>query len=175
MRALIHTRVDYCNDLPAAGSKYTCTRTFSPSSEPPPDSFCNSHIVHPSLTSCDDSCTGSKCQIASVSNCVRLCIDAYMDSLLITCPISANLPRCMLIWDHLWHSNGRCQSPGWNHGVIGPRGFYFASSSALNALPVHLRDPELSLYSFKCKLKYHFFHNGYIFHINFCSSCAPTR
>ena len=40
--------------------------------------------------------------------------------------------------------------------TIGPRGFYFASSAAWNALPVHLRDPELSLNSFKAKLKTHF-------------------
>ena len=40
--------------------------------------------------------------------------------------------------------------------TIGPRGFYFASSAAWNALPVHLRDPELSLNSFKTELKTHF-------------------
>ena len=32
--------------------------------------------------------------------------------LLTTCLISARLPQSMFIWDHLWHSNGRCQSPG---------------------------------------------------------------
>ena len=41
--------------------------------------------------------------------------------------------------------------------TIGPRGFYFASSAAWNALPVHLRDPGLSLNNFKIKLKTHFF------------------
>ena len=41
--------------------------------------------------------------------------------------------------------------------TIGPRGFYFALSTAWNALPVHLRDPELSLNGFKTKLKTHLF------------------
>ena len=41
--------------------------------------------------------------------------------------------------------------------TIGPRGFYFASSAAWNARPVHLRDPGLSLNNFKIKLKTHFF------------------
>ena len=61
--------------------------------------------------------------------------------------------------------------------TLGPRGFYFASSAAWNALPVHLRDPTLSLNSFKIKLKTHFFswpHLGYNCHL-ICSSCAPTR
>ena len=37
------------------------------------------------------------------------------------------------------------------------KGFYFASSAAWNSLPVHLRDPDLSLNSFKTELKTHFF------------------
>ena len=47
--------------------------------------------------------------------------------------------------------------PGTKTKTIGPRGFYFASSAAWNALPVHLRDPGLSLNNFKIKLKTHFF------------------
>ena len=46
---------------------------------------------------------------------------------------------------------------------LGPHGFYFASSAAWNALPVHLRDPDLSLNSFKTKLKTHFF--SWYFHL----------
>ena len=53
--------------------------------------------------------------------------------------------------------------------TIGPRGFYFASSAAWNALPVHLRDPGLSLNNFKIKLKTHFFswspHLGIMFSV----------
>ena len=41
--------------------------------------------------------------------------------------------------------------------TLGLRGFYFASSADWNSLPVHLRNPDLSLNSFKTKLKTHFF------------------
>ena len=146
----------------------TCPRSYSPSSVPPPDSFCSSHIVRLFPKSCEDSCTGSRCQIVSDSNCVLLYTDACTVSLLTTCLISARLPQSTLIWDHLWHLNGCCQSPGRKTKTIGPRAFYFASSAVWNALPVHLRDPELSLNSFKTKLKTHFFswsHLGYIYHL----------
>ena len=79
---------------------------------PPPDSFCSSHIVRLFPKLCEDSCTGSRCQIVSDSNCIPWYTDACTDSLLTTCLISARLPQSTLIWDHLWHSNGRCQSPG---------------------------------------------------------------
>ena len=105
-------RVDYCNGLLAAGPKYTCTRSCSLSFALPLDSICSSHIVHLFLTLCNGSCTGSRCQITSDSNYVRWYTDAYTDSLLTICPISARPPRCTLIWDHLWHLNGCCQSPG---------------------------------------------------------------
>ena len=41
--------------------------------------------------------------------------------------------------------------------TLGPRGFYYASSAVWNSLPVNLRDPGLSLHSFRTKLKSHFF------------------
>ena len=84
-------------------------------------------------------------------------VNSPRDSHLSTCLISARLPRCTLIWDHLWHSNGSLSISRTKTKTIGPRGFYFASSAAWNALPVHLRDPDLSLNSFKIKLKTHFF------------------
>ena len=90
----------------------TCTRSYSPSSVPPPDLFCSSHIVRLFPELCEDSCTGSRCQIVSDANCVPLYTDVCTASLLPTCLISARLPQSTLIWDHLWHSNGRCQSPG---------------------------------------------------------------
>ena len=125
----------------------------------PQDLFCSSRIVRPFLTLCDGSCTGSRCQIASGSNCVRWYTDAYTDSLLTICPISAHPPRCSV------HAQLRSSVtlerslsiPRTKTRTLGPRGFYFASSAAWNALPVHLRDPDLSLNSFKTKLKTHFF------------------
>ena len=41
--------------------------------------------------------------------------------------------------------------------TLGPRGFYYASSAVWNSLPADLRDPRLSLHSFRTKLKSHFF------------------
>ena len=62
--------------------------------------------------------------------------------------------------------------------TIGPRGFFFASSAAWNTLPVHLLDPELSLNSFKIKLKTHFFldvpHLGYTYHVIFFAILFKT-
>ena len=55
------------------------------------DSFCSSHIVRLFPKSCEDSCTGSRCQIVSDSNCVLLYTDACTVSLLTTCLISG---RC---------------------------------------------------------------------------------
>ena len=95
VRTLIHSQVDSCNGLLAAGAKYRSAREVTV--RLPPDSFCSSHIVHLFVTLCDDSGTGSRCQIVSDLNCVRLYTDAYTDSLLTICPISARSPRCMLI------------------------------------------------------------------------------
>ena len=74
----------------------TCLRSYSLSFAPPPDMFCSSHIVRLFLTLCDSSCTGSRCQIMSSSNCVCWYTDACTDSLLTICPISAHPPRCSL-------------------------------------------------------------------------------
>ena len=41
--------------------------------------------------------------------------------------------------------------------TLGPRGFYYASLVMWNSLPADLRDPGLSLHSFRTKLKSHFF------------------
>ena len=41
--------------------------------------------------------------------------------------------------------------------TLGSRGFYYASSALWNSLPVDLRDPGLSLHSFRTKLKSYFF------------------
>ena len=51
--------------------------------------------------------------------------------------------------------------------TLSPRGFYLASSAAWNALPMHLRDPELSLNSFKTKLKLTFFLTPPGLHLSF--------
>ena len=99
----------------------TCSRSKSLFFALPPDLFCSSRIVRPFLTLCDGSCTGSRWQIESGSNCVRWYTDACTDSLLTICPISAHPPRCTLSWDHLRHLNDRCLSPGRNQNVRSAR------------------------------------------------------
>ena len=66
VRALIHTRVDYCNGLLAAGPKYLLEKLQSVLRAAARLVY-SSHIVRPFLTLCDSSCTGSRCQIASGS------------------------------------------------------------------------------------------------------------
>ena len=94
-----------------------------------------------------------------------------------TCPISARLPH---VHAHLRSSVTLERSlsiPRTKTKTIGPRGFYFASSAAWNALPVHLRDPELSLNSFKTKLEeLTFFLTPPGLHLSFnFVRCSPTR
>ena len=82
------------------------------------------------------------------------CTNACSDSLFTICPISATPAtvhaqlRSSVTLQSLSIRRTKTRS-------LGPRGFYFASSAA--SLPVHLRDPDLSLNSFKTKLKTHFF------------------
>ena len=47
--------------------------------------------------------------------------------------------------------------------TLGQRGFYYASSAVWNSLPLDLRNPGLSLHSFRTKLKSHFFRSWLIF------------
>ena len=49
--------------------------------------------------------------------------------------------------------------------TLGPRGFYYASSAVWNSLPVDLRDPGLSLHSFRTKLKSYFFTVDWFFSV----------
>ena len=175
VRALIHTRVDYCNGLLAAGPKYL------------------------KLQSVLRAAARLVLQLpyrASVSDIMRSQLH-WLEM-----PDRVRFKLCTLVYRYLHglapHYLSDLCTPATVHvkqrssvtlerslsilrtktKTIGPRGFYFASSAAWNALPVHLRDPELSLNSFKTKLKTHFF--SWYPHLShsschFCSSCAPTR
>ena len=68
-----------------------------------------SHMAH-LFPTCDGSCTGSKWRITSGSNCVSWYTDAYTNSFLTICPISAHHSRSYVI------RNDRCLSPGWKPG-----------------------------------------------------------
>ena len=182
VRALIHTRVDYCNGLLAAGPKYllqklqsvlrAAVRLVLQSAD------CSSRIVRPFLTLCNGSCTGSRWQIASGLNCVRWYTDYrclhglaphYLSDLCTPAMVHGQLRSSVTLDRSL-------SIPRTKTRTLSPRVFYFASTAAWNALPVHLRDPDLSLNSFKTKLKTHFFifSSGSHPSCYLCSSCAPT-
>ena len=136
----------------------TCTRSYSLFSVPPPDLFCSSHIVRLFPELCKDSCTAwfetpdrvrfKLCTL--VYRCLHGLAPSYLSDLCTPATVHAHL-----------RSSGTLERslsiPRTKAKTLGLRGFYFASSSAWIALPVHLRDPELSLNSFKTKLKTHFF------------------
>ena len=119
---------------------------------PPPDLFYSSHIIRLFPELCEDSCTGSRCQIVSDSNCLPLyteyrCLHvklppSYLSDLLVPATVHAHLRSSVTLERSL-------SIPRTKTKTLGPCGFYFASSASWNALAVHLHDPELSLNSFK--------------------------
>ena len=56
--------------------------------------------------------------------------------------------------------------------TLGSRGFYYASSAMWNSLPVDMRDPGLSLHSFRTKLKSYFFTVDWLFFFPVVHSCT---
>ena len=67
----------------------------------------------------------------------------------------------------------------WNTKTLGPRGFYFASSAAWNALPVHHSAQPWTISEqiqnwIETPLVFSWPNLGYIYHL-ICSSYAPTR
>ena len=132
--------------------KLRSSSRYSPTSVLPPDSFCSSHPMHLFLTLWDKSCTGSRDvrspQIQTVHACTQVPTQTR-SSLPVWILDARNDEIICDTWMLLSISRTKTK-------MFGPRGFYFALSAALNALPVHLRDPELSLSSFKIKLKTNF-------------------
>ena len=180
VRALIHTRVDYCNGLLAAGPKYLHEKLQSVL-----PAAARLVLQLPYRASVSDimrqQYTGSRCQITSDSNCVRWNTNAYTDSLLTICPISARPPRCTLIWDHLWRLNGRCLFPGRKRK---PRRLVRADSTLLRPQPGTHSQCICATLNFRWAVlnqnwKLTFFlditHLVDTLSCYFCSSCAPTR
>ena len=99
VRALIHTRIDYCNGLLKAGPKYLHEKLQSVLRAAARLVLQLPHRASVSgIYARTCSCTDSRCQIVSDSNCVPLySTDVCTDSLLPTCLISARLPQSTLI------------------------------------------------------------------------------
>ena len=126
-------------------------------------------------------------QIPTVYACIQM---PFTDSVLFTCPISARRPRCTLIWDHLWHALERwLLIPQTRTKTTGPRGFYFTSFAAWNALQciicatlnfrwtVSKLNWKLTVFlkSPTCVTWRPPVHISYIHHVIFCSSCVRVN
>ena len=156
VRALIHTRVDYCNGLLAAGPKYlheklqSVLRAAARLVLQLPYRASVSDIMRQQLhwLEMPDRVRFKLCTL--VYRCLHGLAPHYLSDLCTPARVHAHLRSSVTL--ERWLSILRTKTK-----TIGPRGFYFASSAAWNALPVHLRNPELSLSSFKTKLKTRFF------------------
>ena len=138
-----HTRVDYCNGLLAAGPKYLheklqCVlRAAARLVLQLPHRASISDIMRRQLhwLEMPDRIRFKLCTL--VFRCLHGLAPRYLSDLCTPATVhthlrsSATLERSLLV-------------PRTKTKTIGPRGFYFASSAAWNALPVHLRDPGLS-------------------------------
>ena len=176
VRALIHTRVNYCNGLLAAGPKYlhekfqSVLRAAARLVLQIPYHASVSEIMRRQLHwfAMPDRVRFKLCTL--VYRCLHGLAPHYLSDLCVPATVHAHLRSSVTLELSL-------SIPRTKTKTIGPHGFYFASSAAWNALPVHLRDPELSLNSFKAKLKTLFLcwfpHLSFFHHVNFCSSCAP--
>ena len=156
VRALIHTRVDYCNGLLAAGPKYLLEKLQSVLRAAArlvlqlPYRASVSDIMRRQLhwLEMPDRVRFKLCTLAYRS--LHGLAPHYLSDLCTPATVHAQLRSSVTLERSL-------SIPRTKTRTLGPRGFYFASSAAWNALPVHLRDPDLSLNSFKTKLKTHFF------------------
>ena len=151
IRAFIHTRVDYCNGLLAAGPKYLheklqCVlRAAARLVLQLPHRASVSDLMRRQLhwLEMPDRIRFKLCTL--VFRCLHGLAPLYLSDLCMPATVhthlrsSVTLERSLLV-------------PRTKTKTIGPLGFYFASSAAWNALQVHLRDPGLSLNNFKMKL-----------------------
>ena len=169
--ALIHTRVDYCNELLAAGPKNLLEKLQSVLRAAArlvlqlPYRASVSDIMRRQLhwLEMPDRVRLKLCTL--VYRCLHGLAPHYLSDLCTPDTVHAQLRSSVTLERSL-------SIPRTKTRTLGPREFYFA---AWNALPVHLRDPDLSLNSFKTKLKTHFLSwHPHLAILLSCSSCAPT-
>ena len=154
VRAPINTRIDYCNGLLAAGPKYLheklqfVLRDAARLVLQLPHRSSVAGIMRGQLhwLEMPDRVRFKLCTL--VYRCLHGLASSYWSLHACHSPRSSEI---------ICDTRTVAVNPQTKTKTLGPRGFYFASSAAWNALPVHLRDSELSLNSFKTKLKPHFF------------------
>ena len=152
VRALIHTRVDFCNGLLAVGPKYllkklqSVLRTAARLVLQLPYRASVSDIMRRQLQWLEmpDRVRFKLCTL--VYRCLHGLTPHYLSDLCTPATVHAQLRSSVILEQSL-------SIPRTKTRTLGPRGFYFASSAAWNALPVHLRDPDLSVNSFKTDSK----------------------
>ena len=154
--ALIHTRIDYCNGLLAAGPRYlheklqSVLRAAARLVLQLPHHSSVSDIMRRQLhwLEMPDRITFKLCTL--VYRCLHGLVPRYLPDLFTPATVHTHLRSSVTLERSL-------SMPRTKTKTLGPRGLYFASSAAWNALPVHLRNPDLSLSSFKIELKTPFF------------------
>ena len=156
VRTLIHTRVNYCIGLLTACPKYLLEKLQSVLRIAArvvlqlPYRASVSDIIRRQLhwVEMPDCVRFKLCTL--VYRCLHGLAPHYLSDLCTPATVHAQLRSSVTLEQSL-------SIPRTKTRTLGPRGFYFVSSAAWNALPVHLCDPDLSVNSFKTKLKTHFF------------------
>ena len=146
VRALIHTRVDYCNGLLTAGPKYlldklqSVLRAVARLVLQLPYCASVSDIMWRQLhwLEMPDRVRFKLCTL--VYRCLHGLVPHYLSDLCTPAMVHAQLGSSVTFERSL-------SIPRTKTRTLVPRGFYFASSAAWNSLPVHLCDPVLSLNS----------------------------
>ena len=134
--ALIHTRVDYCKWLLAAGPEYTCTTSYTvrpprhrqTCSAAPTSCVCFRNYARTVALARDArSCPIQLC--ALVYWCLHGLAPYYLSDLCTHATVQAHLRSYLTLERSL-------SIPRMKSKALGPRGFYVASSAAWNAFPV---------------------------------------
>ena len=167
VRALIHTRVDYTvmDFSIAAGPKYLLEKLQSVLRAAArlvlqlPYRASVSDIMRRQLhwLEMPDRIRFKLCTLVYTCRCLHGLSPHYLSDLCTPATVHAQLRSSATLERSL-------SIPRTKTRTLCPRGFYFASSAAWNALPVHLRDPDLSFNSF----------TTFFLIICIFSSCAPT-
>ena len=159
VRALVHTRIDYCNGLLASCPRYltdklqVVLRAAARLVLQLPYRSSVSEVMHRQLHWLDVVDRVNYKIGLLVYKCLHGLAPGYLSDQCI--PASTSVGRANM------RSSSRLDRllyvPRTKTKTLGPRGFYYASSAVWNSLPVDLRDSGLSLHSFRTKLKLHFF------------------
>ena len=159
VRALIHTRIDYCNGLLASCPRYLTDKlqvvllAAARLVLQLPYRSSVSEVMHRQLHWLD---------VADRLNYkIGLLVYKCLHGLAPGYPSDQCIPASTFAGRANMCSSTRLDRllyvPRTKTKTLGPQGFYYASSAVWNSLPADLRDPGLSLHFFRTKQKSHFF------------------